>query len=61
MIEADKTNKIAGWAPVAEAGKNAGPPICDVVETYLKANKVIKPVKPNTPQLIGVVGNLGLS
>ena len=61
LIEADKTYKVAGWAPVAEASKNAGPPIWEVVETYLKAKKVIKPVKPNTPQLIGVAGNPGLS
>jgi sulfur-oxidizing protein SoxB len=61
LIEADKTYKVAGWAPVAEASKNAGPPVWDVVETYLKAKKVIKPVKPNTPQLVGVAGNAGLA
>jgi sulfur-oxidizing protein SoxB len=31
-----------------------------VVETYLKAKKTIKPVKPNTPQLLGVAANPGL-
>ena len=61
LIEADKSYKVAGWAPVAEASKNAGPPIWDVVETYLLAKKVIKPVKPNTPQLVGVAGNAGLA
>ncbi len=61
LIEADKTYKVAGWAPVAEASKNAGPPVWDVVESYLKAKKVIKPVKPNTPQLLGVAGNAGLA
>ena len=60
LIEADKTYKVAGWAPVAEASKNAGPPVWEVVETYLKANKVIKPVKPNTPRLVGVEGNPGI-
>ena len=60
LIEAEKTYKVAGWAPVAEASKNAGPPIWDVVESYLKAKKVIEPVKPNTPQLVGAAGNLGL-
>lgn len=60
LIEADKTYKVAGWAPVAEASKNAGPPVWDVVETYLKSKKVIKPVKPNTPKLVGVDGNPGL-
>ena len=60
LIEADKTYKVAGWAPVAEASKNAGPPIWDVVETYLKSKKVIAAVQPNTPKLVGVKGNLGL-
>ena len=60
LIEADKTYKVAGWAPVAEASKNAGPPIWEVMETYLKAQKIIKPVKPNTPMLVGVKGNPGL-
>ncbi|UUZ76233.1 thiosulfohydrolase SoxB [Polaromonas sp. P1(28)-13] len=61
LIEADKTYKVAGWAPVAEASKNAGPPVWEVVESYLKAQKVIKPVKPNTPELVGVAGNPGLA
>ncbi|MEP6773368.1 MAG: thiosulfohydrolase SoxB [Polaromonas sp.] len=61
LIDAGKTYKVAGWAPVAEASKNAGPPVWDVVETYLKAQKVIKPVKPNTPRLVGVAGNPGLA
>ncbi len=59
LIEADKTYKVAGWAPVAEASKNAGPPVWEVVENYLQAKKVIKPVKPNTPNLLGVQSNLG--
>ena len=61
LIEADKISKVAGWAPVAEASKNAGPPVWDIVETYLRAKKVIKSVTPNTPQLVGVAGNLGLA
>ena len=61
LIEADKTYKVAGWAPVAEASKNAVPPVWDVVESYLKTKKVIKPVKPNTPQLVGVAGNPGFA
>lgn len=61
LIEAGKTYKVAGWAPVAEAGRNAGPPVWEVVESYLKARKVIKPVKPNTPKLVGVAGDPGLA
>jgi sulfur-oxidizing protein SoxB len=60
-IEAGKTYKVAGWAPVAEANKNAGPPIWDVVESYLKANKTIAPIKLNTPRIIGVEGNPGIA
>ena len=60
LIEADKTYKVAGWAPAAEASKNAGPPVWDVVESYVKAKDVIQAVKPNTPQLVGVAGNPGL-
>ncbi|MBA4327413.1 MAG: thiosulfohydrolase SoxB [Polaromonas sp.] len=61
LIEADKTYKVAGWAPVAEASKNAGPPAWDVVETYLQAKKVIRPPQLNVPALIGVAGNPGLA
>ena len=61
LIEADKTYKVAGWAPVAEASKNAGPPVWDVVESYLKTKKVIKTVKPKTPQWVGVAGNPGFA
>lgn len=58
-IEADKRYKVAGWAPVAEAAKGSGPPIWEVVETYLKAKPRVAPLKPNTPKLIGVAGNAG--
>ncbi len=61
LLEADKTYKVAGWAPVAEASKNAGPPVWDVVETYLKAQKVIKPLVLNNPTLQGMAGNPGLA
>lgn len=61
LIEADKTYKVAGWAPVAEASKNAGPPAWEVVETWLQAKKVIKPPKLNVPALVGVAGNPGLA
>ncbi len=60
LIDPNKTYKVAGWAPVQEASKNAGPPIWDVVETYLKSQKVLKPVKVNNPKLIGLDGNPGI-
>jgi sulfur-oxidizing protein SoxB len=57
-IEAAKTYKVAGWAPVAEGAK--GEPIWDVVETYLRDRKVVAPRRLNRPTLIGVDGNPGL-
>lgn len=61
LIEADRTYKVAGWAPVQEASKNAGPPVWDVVETYLKTHKVLKPPRLNAPVLVGMAGNPGLA
>jgi sulfur-oxidizing protein SoxB len=60
-LEAAKTYKVAGWAPVAAASKNAGPPVWEVVETWLKANPTVKARAINTPRLIGVDGNPGLA
>ena len=60
-IEADKNYKVAGWAPVQEASKNAGPPVWEVVETYLAAHKVLKTPKLNVPKLIGTAGNPGVA
>lgn len=60
-VEAGKNYKVAGWAPVQEASKNAGPPVWEVVETYLKAHEVLKPPKLNVPSLVGMAGNPGLA
>jgi S-sulfosulfanyl-L-cysteine sulfohydrolase len=60
LIEAGKNYKVAGWAPVQETSKNAGPPIWDVVETYLKDKKVIKPIKLYNPKLLNLDGNPGI-
>ncbi len=58
-ISAGKTYKVAGWAPVQETSKNAGPAVWDVVETWLKDKKTIPSMKPNMPLLKGVDGNIG--
>jgi sulfur-oxidizing protein SoxB len=58
-IEADKKYKVAGWAPVAEGAK--GEPIWDVVGSYLKAQKTIRPRTLNLPKLIDVHGNQGMA
>lgn len=61
-IEAGKTYKVAGWAPVAEEAKSAGhKPVWDVVEQWLKAKGRVAPRQLNTPRLIGVKGNDGLA
>ena len=63
-IEADKTYKVAGWAPVAEEAKNAPgvKPVWDLVETWLKAQGGrVKPRRINTPRLVGTQGNPGLA
>jgi sulfur-oxidizing protein SoxB len=58
-IEAAKTYKVGGWAPVAEGAQ--GEPIWNVVEKYLRAHKTIKPRKLNAPKLVGVAKNPGLA
>jgi sulfur-oxidizing protein SoxB len=57
-IEAAKTYKVAGWAPVAEGAK--GEPIWDVITQYLKAKKAVAP-KLSLPKLVGVEGNPGIA
>ena len=58
-IEADKTYKVAGWAPVAQGAK--GEPIWDVMEAYFKNHKTIAPRTINTPKLVGMAGNPGMA
>jgi sulfur-oxidizing protein SoxB len=61
-VEAGKTYKVAGWAPVSEDARNAGgEPVWDVVAKYLREIKTVKPVNLNLPQLKGVAGNPGIA
>jgi len=48
-IEADRTYKVAGWAPVAEGA--SGEPIWDVVETWLRAHARVAPRQALQPSL----------
>ena len=57
-IEAGKTYKVAGWAPVAEGAK--GEPVWEVISTYLRDRKTIAPPKLSLPRLVGVEGNPGI-
>ena len=60
-IEASKTYRVAGWAPVAEEVKRQNlKPVWDVVEQWLKARGgQVSPRKANVPQLEGVLPNPG--
>ena len=61
-IDAGKTYKVAGWAPVSEEAKNAGgEPIWDLMERHLRDVKVIKAVKLNEPTIKGVANNPGMA
>ncbi|MCE7878993.1 MAG: thiosulfohydrolase SoxB, partial [Betaproteobacteria bacterium PRO3] len=61
-IEADKTYKVAGWAPVAEAARAAATePVWEVVERYLKREKTVRPRPLEVPEVIGMRGNPGMA
>lgn len=61
-IDANKTYKVAGWAPVAEAARESkSQPIWDVVAGYLRDKKTIQPKALNLPKLVGVEGNAGIA
>jgi sulfur-oxidizing protein SoxB len=61
-IDAARRYKVAGWAPVSEEARQAGgEPIWDVVARYLRDRKVVKPITPNRPALLGVAGDPGLA
>jgi len=57
-IEADKTYKVAGWAPVAAGA--SGQPVWEVVAQWLRDKKTLPPRQPNTPRIKGVDGNPGM-
>ena len=58
-LDANKTYKVAGWAPVAEGA--AGEPIWDVVAQWLRNKKTITPRQLNTPKLPGIANNPGIA
>jgi S-sulfosulfanyl-L-cysteine sulfohydrolase len=59
-IDASKSYKVAGWAPVSEQAKEAGgEPIWDVMAAYLRDVKTIPAKAPNTPIIKGAEGNPG--
>ncbi len=61
LLDAAKTYKVAGWAPVSEAARDkGGEPIWDLVARHLRAEKVVKVTQPNVPKLKGIAGNPGI-
>jgi sulfur-oxidizing protein SoxB len=61
LIDADKSYRVAGWAPVSEEarGSNAEP-IWDLMSRHLKEVKLIKPKKLNEPIIKGLANNPGI-
>ena len=59
LIEAGKTYRVAGWAPVAEGA--TGEPVWEVVGQWLRTKKTVAPRKLNTPRIIGMAGNPGMT
>ncbi|QBC33473.1 thiosulfohydrolase SoxB [Pandoraea sp. XY-2] len=57
LIEAGKTYKVAGWAPVAEGAQ--GEPVWDVVARHLRAQKTVVAKAPKVPSIKGMKGNFG--
>jgi sulfur-oxidizing protein SoxB len=64
-LQADKRYKVAGWAPVAEEARTQPgvKPVWEHIESWLRAQPGgrVAPRRLNTPRLIGVAGNPGIS
>ncbi len=60
LLDPAKTYKVAGWAPVSEAARDGGgPPVWELVETWLKAQRKVGFRQPSVPRLVGAEGNPG--
>lgn len=59
IMEASKTYKVAGWAPVAEGA--SGEPVWDVIASWLRSKKTIPSLNVNMPRIIGMENNPGIS
>jgi sulfur-oxidizing protein SoxB len=58
-IDANRSYKVAGWAPVAEGAK--GEPVWEVVAAWLRDVKTVKARQPNRPIIRGAQGNPGIA
>ncbi|MGB0957426.1 MAG: 5'-nucleotidase C-terminal domain-containing protein, partial [Litorivicinus sp.] len=59
LIEAGKSYKVAGWATVGSQAP--GPDISEVTAEYLRAQDTVRVNKLNTPKIVGIQSNPGLS
>lgn len=61
-LEAGKTYKVAGWAPVAEeARQTGGKPIWDVMAQWLRTQKEVTARPLNVPRVVGMDDNAGFA
>jgi len=61
-IEAAKTYKVVGWAPVSEEAKAAGgEAVWDVVARHLRSRKTVAPGPLNLPRLVNVKSDPGIA
>ncbi|WP_432258575.1 thiosulfohydrolase SoxB [Cupriavidus sp. TMH.W2] len=61
-LEAGKTYKVAGWAPVAEEARQAGgAPIWDVMAQWLRSTREVSARPLNLPRVRGMDGNSGMA
>jgi sulfur-oxidizing protein SoxB len=60
-IEADRSYKVAGWAPVGEEARTAGnKQVWEVIEPWLKSRKVVATRRLDEPVLKNIAPNPGL-
>ncbi|WP_454736810.1 thiosulfohydrolase SoxB [Cupriavidus necator] len=61
-LEAGKTYKVAGWAPVAEeARQSGGAPIWDVMAQWLRSTREVSARPLNQPRVRGMDSNAGIA
>jgi len=60
LLEANKTYRVAGWAPVSSAAKEVGgEPIWDVIARHLRDMKIVQSTQINEPNIVGISKNPG--
>ncbi|UDM50605.1 thiosulfohydrolase SoxB [Cupriavidus sp. MP-37] len=61
-LDAARTYKVAGWAPVAEEAREAGgAPVWDVMAQWLRSTREVSARPLNLPRVRGMDGNAGIA